>query len=57
MNQPALPNYLPAVNRQLEYQAGLLAGAGRTSPKVPTAQSVKNRLWLGTDFTHIIVAR
>jgi len=54
--QQATPNYLPAVNRQLEYQAGLVATTGRSvasgEPAMPAS-----RQWLGADFTHIIVAR
>lgn len=53
--QPALPNYLPAINRQLEYQAGLLTAT--TSTATIPATSTATRPWLGTDFTHIIVAR
>lgn len=54
--QQAVPNYLPALDRQLEHQAGLpspgtrdAAGNGPITPA--------SRGWLGTDFTHVIVAR
>jgi len=56
MNQPSSPQYLPPVNSQLEYQAELLSDITRTKPKAP-AMVAKPRPWLGTDFTHIIVAR
>jgi hypothetical protein len=51
-----VPTYLPAVNRQLEYQAGLLTNNPLATATV-VAPTTPNRLWLGTDFTHIIVAR
>ena len=56
MNQPTIPSYLPAVNRQLEHQAGLLPAAVRPVPNL-TPPAMQSRPWLGADFTHIIVAR
>jgi hypothetical protein len=56
--QPTAPTYLPAVNRQLEYQAGLLTNTARPVATTTAAAPVaSNRLWLGADFTHIVVAR
>jgi hypothetical protein len=56
MNQPTVPAYLPAVNYQLEYQAGLPSATARTGA-IASETVTKKRPWLGTDFTHIIVAR
>jgi hypothetical protein len=56
MNQPTLPAYLPAVNRRLEYQAGLLSATARPVADI-VAAAAESRPWLGTDFTHIIVTR
>jgi hypothetical protein len=56
MNQPPIPSYLPAINYQLEYQAGLLSATVRPSANAAET-GTKSRPWLGTDFTHIIVAR
>lgn len=56
MNQPTTPNYLPAVNYQLEYRAGLLPTTVR--PNINAAgTTTQSRPWLGTDFTHVIVSR
>lgn len=55
MTKPTIPTYLPAVNRQLEYQAGLLPTAER--PVASAVTVTQSRPWLGADFTHIIVAR
>jgi hypothetical protein len=54
--QPTPPNYLPAVNYQLEYQAGLLPSKAGPVPAA-TVASVRERAWLGADFTHMIVTR
>jgi hypothetical protein len=56
MNQPPTPTYLPAVNRQLEYQAGLLTSSSQTDAKIAVTPT-STKPWLGTDFTHIIVTR
>jgi hypothetical protein len=56
MNQLPIPTYLPAVNRQLEYQAGLLTSSSQTDAKIAVGPT-STKPWLGTDFTDIIVTR
>jgi hypothetical protein len=61
MNKPqTFPGYLPAIDRRLEYQAGLLMPAAPPVREVQNTKQVKSQLsprWLGEDFSHIIVNR
>ena len=57
MTQPtAQPQYLPAVDRQLEYRAGTGPLAAPAPPSAETHLR-RSRQWLGTDFTHSITSR
>jgi len=57
--QQASPQYLPAINSRLEYQAGLLPTGLRAAR--PTSKNAvelaSKRPWLGADFTHTVESR
>ena len=62
MNKPqTFPGYLPAIDRRLEYQAGLLTPS---APPIRDEQGLKKggvrqqtQQWVGEDFSHVIVSR
>jgi hypothetical protein len=62
-NQQVIPNYLPSITDWLDHVAGIpTTGVAKAMPELSRsnstgAQTASVRPCLGSDFTHIIVAR